>query len=118
MRDKKLIELTDKKAAGNQSTASKAATTLTTTKFFRLEVEQTLGGVEHCSASLGVNESLAMSGEQRALSAPPVNWSMHQSTLHLGGIPAHTLDTVDLPVTKGIIGCMQALQVNLLPTCT
>lgn len=87
-------------------------------ELFRLEVEQTLGGEEHCSASLGVNESLAMSGEQRALSAPPVNWSTHQPTLHLGGVPAHTLSTVDLPVTKGIIGCMQTLQVNLLSNCT
>lgn len=83
-------------------------------------MEQTLGpgGEEHCSASLGVNESLAMSGEQQALSAPPVNWSTHQPTLHLGGAPAHTLSTVDLPVTKGIIGCMQTLQVNLLSNCT
>ncbi|XP_046677275.1 protein eyes shut [Homalodisca vitripennis] len=75
-----------------------------------LEVEGVLGGEQHCSASLSVNDSLVMSGEQRALVGKVVNWSVHQPTLHLGGVPPHTVSSLDIPVTQGITGCMQALQ--------
>ncbi|KAG8256586.1 hypothetical protein J6590_065298 [Homalodisca vitripennis] len=77
-----------------------------------LEVEGVLGGEQHCSASLSVNDSLVMSGEQRALVGKVVNWSVHQPTLHLGGVPPHTVSSLDIPVTQGITGCMQALQVD------
>ncbi|XP_054282074.1 protein eyes shut [Macrosteles quadrilineatus] len=75
-----------------------------------LEVEGAIGD-QHCSASLAVNDSLVMSGEQRALSGRAVNWSVHQPTLYLGGVPPHTT-SLDIPVTQGITGCMTALQVD------
>lgn len=80
----------------------------------RLEVEKSVLGEEHCTATLGLNDSLVMSGEQRALSDKPVNWSVHQPLLYLGGVPAHTLAMLDIPITSGITGCMQALQVSYI----
>lgn len=73
----------------------------------------------HCNASLKVNDSLAMSGDQptwlsrlsdaqKASSSPLLS-----SWLHLGGAPQAPFGLIsDLPAGSGFTGCLHSLQTN------
>lgn len=78
---------------------------------FRVEVVPSINEIHHCTASLKVNNSLTMSGEQKAMDVSPIDWNTHLPVLYLGGIPKHLHHFVDIPVKNGITGCMQGLQV-------
>ncbi|XP_055637815.1 protein eyes shut [Toxorhynchites rutilus septentrionalis] len=76
----------------------------------------------HCNASLHVNETLAMSGEQPT-------WLMNQNSeytrtipikhswLHLGGRPIKTMYTLSHNISRyqGFTGCIYELEVNQKP---
>ncbi|XP_026679296.1 fibropellin-1-like, partial [Diaphorina citri] len=62
----------------------------------------------HCVASLRINNTLVMSGEQVAVMHKPDDFS---SGLYLGGIPSHVLHQINAPVTAGMTGCISSLQV-------
>lgn len=70
---------------------------------------------DHCKASLRVNETLAMSGEQAADTAPEK--AKKVALLYLGGLPAGQNATAELPVAVGITGCISRLQVSAVQTC-
>ncbi|XP_063218539.1 protein eyes shut [Bacillus rossius redtenbacheri] len=63
------------------------------------------GGGRRCSASLRVNSTLVMSGEQESSRASP---SPGPGLLHLGGLPPHLGE----PDLAGFTGCVSSLQVN------
>ncbi|XP_016662821.1 protein eyes shut [Acyrthosiphon pisum] len=65
---------------------------------------------DHCKASLRVNETLAMSGEQAADTAPEKVKKV--ALLYLGGLPAGQNATAELPVAVGITGCISRLQID------
>jgi len=65
---------------------------------------------DHCKASLRVNETLAMSGEQAADTAPEK--AKKVALLYLGGLPVGQNATTELPVSVGITGCISRLQVS------
>lgn len=70
----------------------------------RLELSQDL---QRCDASIKVNNSLSMTGDQIAFInrfGKPPGW------LYLGGV-SHELESANLPGT-GFIGCMLKLKVN------
>lgn len=69
---------------------------------------------DHCKASLRVNETLAMSGEQAADTAPEKVKKV--ALLYLGGLPAGQNATAELPVAVGITGCISRLQVSAVKT--
>lgn len=69
---------------------------------------------DHCKASLRVNETLAMSGEQAADTAPGNVKKV--ALLYLGGLPAGKNVTAELPVAVGITGCISRLQVRVVQT--
>uniref|UniRef100_A0AAG5DCS2 EGF-like domain-containing protein n=1 Tax=Anopheles atroparvus TaxID=41427 RepID=A0AAG5DCS2_ANOAO len=81
----------------------------------------------HCNASLHVNETLAMSGEQPAWLANldshqqpermKVLNSIRQSWLHLGGRPFKTMYTLSHNISRyhGFTGCINELEINNLP---
>lgn len=63
--------------------------------------------IQHCLATVRVNNTLAMSGEQMALHSaldPSSSW------LYLGGLPPN--HTSDAPQMDGFVGCMHNLQVG------
>lgn len=66
---------------------------------------------DHCKASLRVNETLAMSGEQAADTSSSEK-AKKVALLYLGGLPPGQNTTVELPVTVGITGCISRLQVR------
>lgn len=66
---------------------------------------------DHCKASLRVNETLAMSGEQAAVDSSSGNVKK-VAILYLGGLPPGQNATAELPVTVGITGCISRLQVS------
>ncbi|VVC30456.1 Hypothetical protein CINCED_3A008316 [Cinara cedri] len=66
---------------------------------------------EHCKASLRVNETLAMSGEQAAADGSSETVKK-VALLYLGGIPSGQNATAELPVTVGITGCISRLQID------
>lgn len=68
---------------------------------------------DHCKASLRVNDTLAMSGEQAAADGSSETVKK-VALLYLGGIPAGQNVTAELPVTVGITGCISRLQVGTL----
>ncbi|KAI5704103.1 hypothetical protein M8J75_002023 [Diaphorina citri] len=63
----------------------------------------------HCVASLRINNTLVMSGEQVAVMHKPDDFS---SGLYLGGIPSHVLHQINAPVTAGMTGCISSLQID------
>lgn len=65
---------------------------------------------DHCKASLRVNETLAMSGEQAADTSSEK--AKKVALLYLGGLPPGQNSTAELPVTMGITGCISRLQVS------
>lgn len=65
---------------------------------------------DHCKASLRVNETLAMSGEQAADTSSEK--ARKVAVLYLGGLPPGQNATAELPVTVGITGCITRLQVS------
>lgn len=65
---------------------------------------------DHCKASLRVNETLAMSGEQAADTS--TEKARKVALLYLGGLPSSQNSTAELPVTVGITGCISRLQVS------
>lgn len=67
---------------------------------------------DHCKASLRVNETLAMSGEQAADTTPEK--AKKVALLYLGGLPAGQNVTAELPVAVGITGCISRLQVRAI----
>ncbi|XP_058820383.1 protein eyes shut [Topomyia yanbarensis] len=78
----------------------------------------------HCNASLHVNETLAMSGEQptwlRNLGAYSENANVvpiRHSWVHLGGRPIKTMYTLSHNISRsqGFTGCIYALEVNHRP---
>ena len=77
---------------------------------FRLELLPPNEEFRRCAASLRINNTLAMSGEQMA-STPTQTRS--NSWLHLAGIPPQFLVPNEAPLTMGFTGCMQSLQVPL-----
>lgn len=62
---------------------------------------------EHCKASLRVNDTLAMSGEQAA----DTTLSKKISKLYLGGLPPDQ-NATEMPVAIGITGCITHLKVS------
>lgn len=69
---------------------------------------------DHCKASLRVNDTLAMSGEQAADTTTSEK-AKKVALLYLGGLPAsqnNNNGTAELPVTVGITGCISHLQVS------
>lgn len=64
---------------------------------------------DHCKASLRVNETLAMSGEQAADTSSEK--AKKVALLYLGGLPPEQNGTAELPITVGITGCISRLQV-------
>lgn len=77
---------------------------------FSLEHAMSHSMSDHCKASLRVNETLAMSGEQAADTSSEK--AKKVALLYLGGLPPGQNATVDLPVTLGITGCISRLQVS------
>jgi len=75
----------------------------------------------HCNASLRVNDTLAMSGDQptwmNLLSSRGQSVLPMQSTwLHLGGAPQAPIGLInDLPTGQGFTGCMYSLKINGKP---
>ncbi|KFB39688.1 crumbs [Anopheles sinensis] len=79
----------------------------------------------HCNASLHVNDTLAMSGEQptwlskRILQKGHANAlaSIKQTWLHLGGRPFKTMYTLSHNISRyyGFTGCIYDLEINNLP---
>lgn len=69
---------------------------------------------DHCKASLRVNETLAMSGEQAADTSSEK--AKKVALLYLGGLPPHQNGTAELPITVGITGCISRLQVSNFKT--
>lgn len=65
---------------------------------------------DHCKASLRVNETLAMSGEQAADTSSEK--AKKVALLYLGGFPPNQNGTAELPITVGITGCISRLQVS------
>ena len=63
-----------------------------------------------CAASVHVNNTLVMSGEQLASTATHIRAN---SWLHLAGIPPQFLVPNEAPLEIGFTGCMQDLQVFL-----
>ncbi|XP_074032841.1 eyes shut isoform X2 [Leptinotarsa decemlineata] len=62
---------------------------------------------QHCNASIRVNNSLSMTGDQTAR----INRFSHPSAwLHLGGLPADSITGASLPV-GGFVGCMSNLKI-------
>jgi len=78
--------------------------------FFRLEYAVSHSMSDHCKASLRVNETLAMSGEQAADTS--MEKAKKVALLYLGGLPSGQNSTTELPVTVGITGCISRLQVG------
>lgn len=76
----------------------------------RLEHAMSHSMSDHCKASLRVNETLAMSGEQAADTS--VEKAKKVAVLYLGGLPSNQNITAELPVTVGITGCITRLQVS------
>ncbi|KAJ9586493.1 hypothetical protein L9F63_019851, partial [Diploptera punctata] len=74
-----------------------------------LELLPPSGDFRRCAASLRINNTLAMSGEQMA-SSPTQTRS--NSWLHLAGIPPQFLVLNEAPLTMGFTGCMQSLQID------
>ncbi|XP_062549103.1 protein eyes shut isoform X2 [Armigeres subalbatus] len=80
----------------------------------------------HCNASLHVNETLAMSGEQPTwLMNMDLNGERNSTTvpirhswLHLGGRPIKTMYTLSHNISRyqGFTGCIYNLEVNRKPT--
>ncbi|XP_050086417.1 protein eyes shut [Anopheles aquasalis] len=79
--------------------------------------------LSHCNASLHVNETLAMSGEQPTwlINSPPMSTdqtaalaSIRQSWLHLGGRPIKTMYTLSHNISRyhGFTGCLYELEIN------
>ncbi|XP_050426579.1 protein eyes shut isoform X2 [Adelges cooleyi] len=62
---------------------------------------------EHCKASLRVNDTLAMSGEQAA----DTTLSKKISKLYLGGLPPDQ-NATEMPVAIGITGCITHLKID------
>ncbi|XP_053692498.1 protein eyes shut [Sabethes cyaneus] len=82
------------------------------------------GRYTHCNASLHVNETLAMSGEQptwlRDLDNYGANGNavpIRHSWLHLGGRPIKTMYTLSHNISRyqGFTGCIYELEVNQNP---
>ncbi|XP_068084858.1 protein eyes shut [Anabrus simplex] len=74
-----------------------------------LELMPYNGSRLQCSASLRINNTLAMSGEQVVASphvGRPTSW------LHLGGVPPHLALHSDAPVMIGFTGCMHSLKID------
>ncbi|PNF26337.1 hypothetical protein B7P43_G01769 [Cryptotermes secundus] len=67
------------------------------------------GDTGRCAASVHINNTLVMSGEQMASTATHIRAN---SWLHLAGIPPHFLVPDEAPLTIGFTGCMQALQID------
>lgn len=64
--------------------------------------------IKHCLATVRVNNTLAMSGEQMALHT---NLDPSAAWLYLGGLPAnHSTDSLQM---DGFVGCMHDLMVSL-----
>ncbi|XP_055547173.1 protein eyes shut [Wyeomyia smithii] len=79
------------------------------------------GRYTHCNASLHVNETLAMSGEQPTWLRNLDNYGtndraipIRQSWLHLGGRPIKTMYTLSHNISRyqGFTGCIYELEVN------
>lgn len=70
---------------------------------FRLKFSK---DVNHCYATINLNNTLSMSGDQIALMN---KFSKHNSWLYLGGIPQENVKDF-LPV-HGFVGCMNELKV-------
>ncbi|XP_052864625.1 protein eyes shut [Anopheles cruzii] len=83
--------------------------------------------LSHCNASLHVNETLAMSGEQPTWLASVASGSVDQRTaalasirqswLHLGGRPIKTMYTLSQNISRyhGFTGCVYGLELNEKP---
>lgn len=96
----------------------------------RLEVLPLRGAMRPCAATLHVNHSLAMSGEQQSVEPPGLPPGLggsgrNQSAavpgraalLYLGGLPGpghalHPDQHDDLPLPGGLVGCMLGLEVS------
>lgn len=82
-----------------------------TCSIFRLEHAISHSMSDHCKASLRVNDTVAMSGEQAA-DTSSAKTSKKIALLYLGGLPPGQNATFELPVTTGITGCISRLQVR------
>jgi len=76
--------------------------------YSRLELLPPGAEVRRCAASVHVNNTLVMSGEQLASAATHIRAN---SWLHLAGIPPQFLVPNEAPLETGFTGCMQDLQV-------
>ncbi|XP_069677103.1 protein eyes shut isoform X2 [Periplaneta americana] len=74
-----------------------------------LELLPSSSEFRRCAASLRINSTLAMSGEQMAVTPTPTR---ADSWLHLAGIPPQFLVPNEAPLTVGFTGCMQALKID------
>ncbi|CAH1098434.1 unnamed protein product [Psylliodes chrysocephalus] len=63
---------------------------------------------KHCNASIKVNDSLSMRGDQ---TAKIDKFTKPSAWLHLGGLPEHLIHEVGIPVA-GFIGCMSNLKIG------
>ncbi|KAK3927354.1 Protein eyes shut, partial [Frankliniella fusca] len=85
-----------------------------------LEVLPLRGAMRPCAASLHVNHSLAMSGEQQSVEPQgqvPGARGNRSAMLYLGGLPGlghplHPDHTDDAPLPGGLVGCMLGLEVS------
>lgn len=77
--------------------------------FFRLEFLPRGKNSRHCAATVRVNNTLAMSGEQMARDP---HTDLSYAWVHIGGVPGRFADTGEAPVLEGFIGCMQNLVVR------
>uniref|UniRef100_A0A8D8ZB33 Protein eyes shut n=1 Tax=Cacopsylla melanoneura TaxID=428564 RepID=A0A8D8ZB33_9HEMI len=69
----------------------------------------------HCVASLRINNTLVMSGEQVAMNHRRDDFN---SGLYLGGIPTQVMHMINSPVTTGMTGCVSSLQVPMSLFCS
>lgn len=75
----------------------------------------------HCNASLRINDTVAMSGDQRTwLSTIPhdqiINTVIQSTWLHLGGTPQAPIGLINgLAGGQGFTGCLHSLLINGIP---
>ncbi|CAH0389402.1 unnamed protein product [Bemisia tabaci] len=74
-----------------------------------IEMGSTIEDLGKCTASLLVNNTLKMSGDQ--MTALTIKQSS-ENLLYLGGLPDYLQPQIDIPVKTGITGCMRALQID------